>query len=107
MVRDVSEALQKVNGTMTLDDRQGYNLARQLVEPFGYTVVQAVRKWERSKAPYRGKNTADVVGELIAAKRSEQLSIPYLNRLEDHLKSFEAVFPRKSKKYGRRISRSC
>jgi hypothetical protein len=39
LVRDVSDALQKkVNGTMTLDDRQANSLARELVEPFGYTV---------------------------------------------------------------------
>jgi integrase len=52
-----------------------------------------VREWERSKAPYRGKKTADVVAELIAAKRREQLSNPYVNRLEDDLKSFAAVVP--------------
>ncbi|MGA7393355.1 MAG: hypothetical protein WCC08_19000 [Terrimicrobiaceae bacterium] len=99
LVRDVSEALQKkVNGTMTLDDRQAYSLARELVEPFGYTVLQAVREWERSKAPYRGKKTADVVAELIAAKRREQLSIPYVNRLEDDLKSFAAVVPEEIEK---------
>ncbi|MDQ2659449.1 MAG: hypothetical protein M3Y03_03420, partial [Verrucomicrobiota bacterium] len=55
LARDVSEALrEKVNGAMTLDDRQAYNLARDLVEPFGYTVLQAVREWERTKAPFRG-----------------------------------------------------
>jgi hypothetical protein len=72
LVRDVSEALQKkVNGAITLDDRQAYSLARELVEPFRYTVLQAVREWERSKAPYRGKKTADVIVEFIAAKHGE------------------------------------
>jgi integrase len=99
LVRDVSEALQKkVNGAMTLDDRQAYNLARELVEPFGYTVLQAVREWKRSKAPYRGKKTADVIAELIAAKRREQLSVPYVNRLEDDLKSFAAMVPEEIEK---------
>lgn len=94
LAREVSDALQKkVNGAMTLDDRQAYNLARDLAEPFGYTVLQAVREWERTKAPYRGKKTADVIAELIAAKRREQLSAPYVNRLEDDLKSFAAAVP--------------
>jgi hypothetical protein len=57
-----------------------------------------VREWERSKAPYRGKKTADVIAELIAAKRREQLSIPYVNRLEDDLKSFAAVVPEEIEK---------
>jgi hypothetical protein len=94
LAREVSHALQeKVNGAMTLDDRQAYNLAREIVEPFGYTVLQAVREWERRRAPYRGKKTTDVVAELIAAKRREQLSGPYVNRLEDDLKVFATVVP--------------
>ena len=52
LVRDVSEALQeKVNGAMTLDDRQACNLAREIAEPFGCTVLQAIREWERTKLP--------------------------------------------------------
>ncbi len=94
LVREVSQALlEKVNGAMTLDDRQAYNLAREIVEPFGYTVLQAVREWERTKAPYQGKKTADVIAELIAAKRREQLSVHYVDRLEDDLKSLAAVVP--------------
>lgn len=34
-----------------------------------------------------------MITELIAAKRREQLSVPYVNRLEDDLKSFAAVVP--------------
>ena len=99
LVRDVSEALERiVNGAMTLDDRQAYSLARELVEPFGYTVLDAVREWERSKAPYRGKKTADVIAELISAKRREELSDAYVNRLEDDLKSFAAVVPEEIEK---------
>ncbi len=94
LTREVSEALrEKVNGAMTLDERQAYNLSRDLVEPYGYTVLQAVREWERTKAPYRGKKTSEVIAELVAAKRREQLSVPYVNRLEDDLKSFAAVVP--------------
>lgn len=91
---EVSKALKdKVDGAMTLDDRQAYNLARELVEPFGYTVLQAIREWEKSKAPSRGKKTADIIVELIAAKRREQLSAPYVDRLEDDLKSFAKAVP--------------
>ena len=44
LVKEVSDALQeRVAGEMTLDDRQSYNLAREIVEPYGYTVLQAVR----------------------------------------------------------------
>jgi integrase len=92
--RDVSEALkEKATGAMTLDDRQAYNLARGLVEPLGYTVLKAVREWERTKTPYKGKRIADVIAELIAAKRREQLSVRYVNALEDDLKSFAATVP--------------
>src|SRR5271154_6196862 len=67
LVGEVSGALKdKINGAITLDDRQAYNLARELVEPFGYTVLQAVREWEKTKAPYRGKKTGDVIAEMIA-----------------------------------------
>ena len=78
---------------MTLDDRQSYNLAREIVEPYGYTVLQAVREWERSKAPFRGKKTAEIIAELIDAKRREQLSVTYVNRLEDDLKAFANKVP--------------
>ncbi len=99
LVRDVSKTLQeKVNGAMTLDDRQAYNLARAIAEPFGYTVLQAVREWERTKAPYQGKKTADVIDELIAAKRREQLSGPYVNRLEADLKAFATSVPEEIEK---------
>jgi hypothetical protein len=94
LAREISEALrEKVNGAMTFDDRQAYNLARALAQPYGYTVLQAVREWERTKAPYRGKKTSEVIAKLIAAKRREQLSVPYVDRLEDDLKSFAAVVP--------------
>lgn len=94
LVAEVSTALQaKVNGAMTLDDRQAYNLAREITEPLGYSVLEAVREWERSKAPYKGKKTAEIIEELVAAKRREQLSAPYVDRLEDDLKSFAAAVP--------------
>jgi integrase len=99
LVGEVSEALkEKVNGAMTLDDRQAYNLAREIVEPFGYTVLQAVREWEMTKAPYRGKRTGNVIAEMIAAKRREQLSVPYVDRLEDDLKTFAASVPEEMEK---------
>jgi len=99
LVREVSEALQeKVSGAMTLDDRQAYNLAREIAEPFGYTVLEAVREWEKTKAPFRGKKTTEVVEELIAAKRREELSAHYVNRLEDDLKSFAATVPEEIEK---------
>lgn len=99
LTREISEALrEKVNGAMTLDERQAYNLSRDLAEPYGYTVLQAVREWERTKAPYRGKKTSEVIAELVTAKRREQLSIPYVNRLEDDLKSFAAVVPEEIEK---------
>jgi len=99
LVAEVSAALkEKVNGAMTLDDRQSYNLAREIVERFGCTVLQAVREWEKTKAPYRGKKTRDVIAELIAAKRREQLSVQYVDRLEDDLKSFAASVPEEIEK---------
>lgn len=94
LVREVSATLrEKLNGAMTLDDRQVYNLARQIAHPFGYTVLEAVREWEKSKAPFRGKKTAEVVADLIAAKQREELSAHYVDRLENDLKSFSAAVP--------------
>ena len=94
LVKEVSDALQeRVAGSMTLDDRQSYNLAREIVEPYGYTVLQAVREWERSKAPFRGKKVAEVIAELIEAKRREKLSDTYVKRLEDDLKAFARTAP--------------
>ncbi len=94
LVREIADALQaKKNGAMTLDDRQSYGLAREIAEPFGYTVLQAVREWERTKAPCRAKKVNEVIAELIAAKRRERLSGPYVDRLEDDLKSFAAMAP--------------
>ena len=94
LVKEVSDALQeRVAGSMTLDDRQSYNLAREIVEPYGYTVLQAVREWERSKAPFRGKRVAEVIAELIEAKRREKLSDTYVKRLEDDLKAFARTAP--------------
>src|SRR4029077_9308565 len=51
-----------------------------------------------TKAPCRGKKTGDVIAELIAAKRREQLSVPYVDRLEDDLKSFAASVPEEIEK---------
>jgi len=93
----VEEIKKGINDTIernvNLDDRQSYNLARELVEPYGYSVLQAVREWEKSKAPYRGKILADVISELIAAKKREALSPHYVNRLEDDLTYFSRTAP--------------
>jgi integrase len=78
---------------MTLDDRQAYNLARDIAETHNYTVLQAMREWEKSKAPYKGKKVREIIDELIAAKRKEQLSAPYVDRLEDDLITFAAAIP--------------
>ena len=95
LVSEVSAAVKEtVNGAITPDDRQAYNLARELVEPLGYTVLQAVREWEKTKAPFRSKKTAEV----IAAKRREQLSGPYVDWLEDDLKSFATAVPEEIEK---------
>ena len=54
LTEEVSKALQaKIAGTLTLDDRQAYNLAREIVEPFGSGSGQrprteARRPWMRS-----------------------------------------------------------
>lgn len=70
----------------------------EIAEPFGYTVLQAIREWEKTKAPFQGKKIAEVIEELIAAKRREQLSVYYVNRLEDDLKSFAAAVPEEIEK---------
>ena len=94
LVDEVSEAMKsRVNGEMTLDDRQAYNLAREIVEAHNYTVLQAVREWEKTKAPFKGKKVREVIVELIADKRREQLSGPYVNRLEDDLDTFAKTAP--------------
>lgn len=94
LVKEVSAALkERAEGAMTLDDRQAYNLSREIVEPYGYTVLQAIREWERSKAPFRGKKIAEVIAELIEAKRREKLSDTYVDRLEDDLKAFSGAVP--------------
>lgn len=94
LAREVSKKMQAAAaGEMTLDDRQAYNLARAIAEAHGCTVLQAVRAWERTKAPFKGKRIREVIDELIAAKRREQLSAPYVDRLEDDLNCFSKVVP--------------
>ncbi len=58
-----------------------------------------------TKAPYRGKKTGDVIAEMIAAKRREDLSVPSVDRLEDDLKSFAAVVPEEIEKVHARPSK--
>jgi len=77
----------------TADDRQIYNLAREIASGHGFTVLEAMREWEVSKAPFKGKTVTSVIEELIAAKTREQLSAPYVNRLRDDLKSFAKDAP--------------
>lgn len=94
LVDEVAEAMKsRVNGAMTLDDRQSYNLAREIVEAHGYTVLQAVREWERTKAPFKGKKVREIIQELVADKRREQLSAPYVDRLEGDLDGFAHAVP--------------
>jgi hypothetical protein len=55
---EVSGALKdKVSGAITLDDRQSYNLARELVEPFGYTVLQAGGNGRRRRLRFRARRS--------------------------------------------------
>lgn len=99
--KEADELIIEIKATITdsieravnLDDRQSYNLARAIVEPHGFTVLQAVREWERSKAPFKGKLVAEIISELIAAKTREDLSAAYVNRLDDDLNAFAKVAP--------------
>lgn len=94
LVEEVSEAMKsRINGEMTLDDRQAYNLAREIAERHGHTVLQAMREWERTKAPFKGKKVSEIVTELVAAKRQERLSEQYVDRLEDDLERFAQAVP--------------
>jgi hypothetical protein len=59
LVEEVSEAIQKrVNGEMTLDDRQAYNLAREIAEGHNYTVLQAMRECWSNTSSHRDSKAA-------------------------------------------------
>lgn len=61
--RDASEALPaKVNGAMTLTIAPAFNIARDLVQPFGYAVLPAVWEWQRTKDRPETADSGDDLG---------------------------------------------
>ena len=51
-----------------VDDRQMFSLARDLAASHGYTVLQAVQEWNRSKGSSKAMPLGEVIEKFLAAK---------------------------------------
>ena len=73
-----------------VDDRQMFSLARDLAASHGYTVLQAVQEWNRSKGSSKAMPLGEVIEKFLAAKSNR--SPAYTVKLNDDLALLESHF---------------
>ena len=73
-----------------VDDRQMFSLARDLAASHGYTVLQAIQEWYRSKGSSNGLPLGEVIEKFLAAKSNR--SEAYINKLNADMRLFQAHF---------------
>jgi hypothetical protein len=73
-----------------LDDREMYSLARDLASSHGYTVLQAVQEWHRSKGSSKAMPLGEVIEKFLGTKSNR--SAAYINKLNADMRLFQAHF---------------
>jgi hypothetical protein len=73
-----------------LDDREMYSLARDLASSHGYTVLQAVQEWHRSKGSSKAMPLGEVIEKFLGAKSNR--SPAYMDKLNADMRLFQAHF---------------
>ena len=73
-----------------IDDRQMFSLARDLAASQGYTVLQAIQEWYRSKGSSNGLPLGEVIEKFLAAKSNR--SDAYMDKLNADMRLFQAHF---------------
>src|ERR1700746_3300055 len=73
-----------------VDDRQMFSLARDLAASHGYTVLQAVQEWNRSKGSSKAMPLGEVIEQFLAAKSNR--SPAYTVKLNNDVALLESHF---------------
>src|SRR5260370_11507731 len=73
-----------------LDDREMHSLARDLASSHGYTVLQAVQEWHRSKSSSKAMPLGEVIEKFLGAKSNR--SPAYMDKLNADMRLFQAHF---------------
>jgi integrase len=73
-----------------VDDRQMFSLARDLAASHGYTVLQAVQEWNRSKGSSKAMPLGEVIEKFLAAKSNR--SPAYTVKLNNDVALLESHF---------------
>jgi hypothetical protein len=73
-----------------LDDREMHSLARDLASSHGYTVLQAVQEWHRSKGSSKAMPLGEVIEKFLGTKSNR--SAAYINKLNADMRLFQAHF---------------
>lgn len=73
-----------------VDDRQMYSLPRDLASSHGYTVLQAIQEWHRSKVSSKAMPLGEVTEKFLAAKSKR--SAAYVDKLNAEMRLFQVHF---------------
>ena len=73
-----------------VDDRQMFSLARDLAASHGYTVLQAIQEWHRSKGSSKAMPLGEVIKKFLAAKSNR--SEAYMDKLNADMRLFSGTF---------------
>jgi len=73
-----------------IDDRQMFSLARDLAASQGYTVLQAIQEWYRSKGSSNGLPLGQVIEKFLDAKSNR--SDAYMDKLKADMRLFSGTF---------------
>jgi hypothetical protein len=73
-----------------LDDKQMYSLARDLAASHGYTILQAVQEWYRTKDSSNGQPLGEAIKKFLAAKSTR--SPAYMDKLNADMRLVQSHF---------------
>jgi integrase len=84
----IEELRRHREGRFNLDDREMLSQARDLVSSHGYTVLQAIQEWHRSKGSSKAMPLGEVIEKFLAAKSNR--SEAYTDKLNADLALLES-----------------
>jgi integrase len=86
----IAELRRHREGRFDLDDREMLSQARDLASSYGYTVLQAIQEWHRSKGSSKAMPLGEVIEKFLAAKSNR--SAAYTDKLNADMRLIQLHF---------------
>jgi hypothetical protein len=86
----IAELERHREGRFNLDDREMLSQARDLASSHGYTVLQALQEWHKTKGSSKAMPVGEAIEKFLAAKSNR--SPAYMDKLNADMRLFQSHF---------------